>query len=143
MHILHNCDATWYLMQRTMEPYLHHDLRDCPAPGREKGNNHVGRNRQLPPRLEALQREPERALPARRPRIGRYRHHPIGHPADRVGDRSPRARLTHILRADDHRYEATFQFARTCCSVVDVTGATLPHPGCAAVVPNRLWDYML
>jgi len=31
----------------------------------------------------------------------------------------------------------------TCCSVVDVTGATLPHPGCAAVVPNRLWDYML
>ena len=27
--------------------------------------------------------------------------------------------------------------------VVDVTGATLPHPGCAAVVPNRLWDYML
>src|SRR5262249_33667587 len=31
----------------------------------------------------------------------------------------------------------------TCCSVVDVTGATLPYPGCAAVVPNRLWDYML
>src|SRR5215475_4864396 len=30
-----------------------------------------------------------------------------------------------------------------CCSVVDVTGATLPHPGCAAVVPNRSWDYML
>src|SRR5215475_9404534 len=83
-------------MQRTMEPYLHRDLRDCPAPGREKGNNHVGRNRQLPPRLEALQREPERALPARRPRIGRYRHHPIGHPADRVGQRSPRKFLTEI-----------------------------------------------
>ena len=31
----------------------------------------------------------------------------------------------------------------TCCSVVDVTGATLPHPRCAAVVPNRSWDYML
>jgi hypothetical protein len=31
----------------------------------------------------------------------------------------------------------------TCCSVVDVTHATLPHPGCAAVVPNRSWDYML
>ena len=29
-------------MQRTMEPYLHRDLRDCPAPGREKGNNQVG-----------------------------------------------------------------------------------------------------
>src|SRR5215472_5193593 len=49
-------------MQRTMEPYLHRDLRDCPAPGREKGNNHVGRNRQLPPRLEALQREPEKSF---------------------------------------------------------------------------------
>ena len=55
----------------------------------KKGTNHACRNHQLPPVLEALQCKLERALSARRPRIGRYRHHPIGHSADRVGKRQP------------------------------------------------------
>src|SRR5712692_2422207 len=55
----------------------------------KKGTDHACRNHQLPPVLEALQCKLERALSARRPRIGRYRHHPIGHSADRVGKRQP------------------------------------------------------
>src|SRR5260221_487897 len=56
--------------------------------------SHVGRNPELPTRLEALQHEPEGALSARRPRIGRHRYHPVGHPADRVGHRPARKILT-------------------------------------------------
>src|SRR5262252_2308237 len=84
MHLLHICGATWHLLQRTMEPYV--SLQRLPGlePG-GKVTSHVGRNLELPPRLEALQLEPERALSARRPRIGRHRYHPVGHPADRVG----------------------------------------------------------
>src|ERR1700745_3843234 len=59
-----------------------------------KVTSHVGRNPELPTRLEALQHEPERALSARRPRIGRHRYHPIGHPADRLGHHPARKILT-------------------------------------------------
>src|SRR3954468_22038081 len=72
-----------------MEPYLSTDKGYPASAGNRKAKNHVGRNPQLPPVLEALQCEPQRAEPARRPRIGRYRHHPIGHPAGRVGQRKP------------------------------------------------------
>src|SRR5262245_41115476 len=61
-----------------------------PASGRaKKGTEHVARNHQIPSVLAALQCQPERALPARRPRTGRHRHHPIGHSAGRVGQRQP------------------------------------------------------
>src|SRR6266545_962627 len=39
-----------------------------PGMAGRKGDNNVGRNPQLPPRLEAIQCEPEGALSARRPR---------------------------------------------------------------------------
>src|SRR5215471_4879180 len=64
-----------------------------PRAGR-KVTSHVSRNPEFPARLEALQHEPERALSARRPRIGRHRYHPVGHPADRVGHRPARKILT-------------------------------------------------
>src|SRR3954468_20209658 len=72
-----------------MEPYLSTDKGYPASAGNRKAKNHVGRNPQLPPVLEALQCEPQRAEPARRPRIGRYWHHPIGHSAGRVGQRKP------------------------------------------------------
>src|SRR5919201_3896349 len=94
MHNLHSCGATWPLMRCTMEPYLTDKKRIArPRVGR-KGNEHVGCNHQLPPRVEALQREPEGTHSARRPRTGRYRHHPVGHSAHRLGQRSPREALT-------------------------------------------------
>src|SRR2546423_3063871 len=94
MHILHSCSATWRLMQRTMEPYLDAKNRIARPQAGRKGNEHVGCNRQLPPRVEALQREPEGTHSARRPRVGRYRHHPVGHSADRLGQRPSRKVLT-------------------------------------------------
>src|SRR5260370_23917756 len=93
MDMLHSCGATRHLMQRTMEPYF--GLWRLPGLGPGgKVISHVGRNPELPTRLEALQHEPERALSARRPRIGRHRYHPVGHPADRVGHRPARKILT-------------------------------------------------
>src|SRR2546423_14442197 len=94
MHILHSCSATWRLMQRTMEPYLNAKDRVARPRAGRKGNEHVGCNRQLPPRVEALQREPEGTHSARRPRVGRYWHHPVGHSADRRGKRPSRKVLT-------------------------------------------------
>src|SRR5215472_4621577 len=64
-----------------------------PRAGR-KVTSHVSRNPEFPARLEALQHEPERALSARRPRIGRHRYHPVGYPADRVGHRPARKILS-------------------------------------------------
>src|SRR6476620_9875125 len=72
-----------------MEPYFGTDENSPAKSGNRKAKDHVGRNPQLPPVLEALQCEPQRAEPARRPRIGRYWHHPIGHSAGRVGQRKP------------------------------------------------------
>src|SRR6266576_4312455 len=81
-------------MQCTMEPYLSAKDRIARPRAGRKGNEHVGCNRQLPPRVEALQREPEGTHSARRPRVGRYRHHPVGHSADRLGQRPSRKVLT-------------------------------------------------
>src|SRR6266516_2565359 len=92
MRFTHGCDAARHLLQCTMEPYFTVKWRQMRWPGLagRKGDNNVGRNPQLPPRLEALQREPEGALPARRPRIGRYRHYAVGHSAHRMGKRRSR-----------------------------------------------------
>src|SRR6476619_4287686 len=72
-----------------MAPYFGTDENSPAKSGNRKAKDHVGLNPQLPPVLEALQCEPQRAEPARRPRTGRYRHHPIGHSAGRMGQREP------------------------------------------------------
>src|SRR6266403_4302994 len=81
-------------MQCTMEPCLTHEKRIARRLAGRKGDKHVGCNHQLPPRVEALQRQPEGTHSARRPRIGRYWHHPVGHSAHRLGQRPPRKVLT-------------------------------------------------
>jgi hypothetical protein len=92
MRFAHGCGPEQHLLQRTMEPYFTFKpgMNECPGMAGQKGKNNVGRNPQLPPRLEAIQREPEGALSARRPRIGRYRHQQIGYSAHRMGERRPR-----------------------------------------------------
>src|SRR5262245_57667466 len=92
MRFMHSCGPAQHLLQRTMEPYFSPDrgMNEWPGMAGQKGQNNVGRNPQLPPRLEAIQCEPEGALSARRPRIGRYRHQPIGYSAHRMGERRPR-----------------------------------------------------
>jgi hypothetical protein len=92
MRFTHVCDAARHLLQRTMEPYFTANWRQMRWPGLagRRGDYNVGRNPQLPPRLAALQREPEGALSARRPRIGRYRHYAVGHSAHCMGKRRPR-----------------------------------------------------
>lgn len=46
-------------------------------------------------RLEALRRRLERACASQRPRIGRYRHQPLGYSATCMDRRAPRAVRTH------------------------------------------------
>lgn len=46
-------------------------------------------------RLEALRRRRERACASQRPRIGRYRHQPLGYSATCMDRRAPRAIRTH------------------------------------------------
>src|SRR5262245_6233984 len=79
-------------MRRTMEPYFMTEFEKA-RPDRAERQDNVGRNRELPPRLAALQPEPAGTPSARRPRAGRYRHHAVGHPAHRLGERRARKLL--------------------------------------------------
>src|SRR5882757_3765892 len=58
--------------------------------------HHVYRPRPLYPVLEELQPQPERTVPARRPRIGRYRRQPLGHSASRLERRA--AALSRVIQ---------------------------------------------
>src|SRR5580658_9322508 len=50
-----------------------------------KGSQNAFVGNPLPPRLEALWRCGAGTFEPQRPRTGRYRHHPFGHPAARLG----------------------------------------------------------
>src|ERR1700722_12424756 len=50
-----------------------------------KGSQNAFVGNPLPPRLEALRRCGEGTFEPQRPRTGRYRHHPFGHSAARLG----------------------------------------------------------
>src|SRR5580704_3790474 len=52
-----------------------------------KGSQNAFVGNPLPPRLEALWRCGEGTFEPQRPRTGRYRHHPFGHSAARLGAR--------------------------------------------------------
>src|SRR5260370_28982442 len=78
----HICGATWRLMHCTMEPYFMVEFERARL-GRAERQDNVGRNPQLPPRLEALQPEPDGTPSARRSPAGRIRHQPIGPTAHR------------------------------------------------------------
>src|SRR5580658_3744220 len=52
-----------------------------------KGSQNAFVGNPLPPRLEALWRCRAGTFEPQRPRTGRYRHHPFGHPAARLGAR--------------------------------------------------------